>query len=205
MHSSLHFAIGIIIAGLTKPFYPAGFWPFAFIVGCSFGPDFDIIFSKYAKDFNHRNLFTHSVYIPLGLIIVGFSMQNPWILIGGISYFCHLLPDLLDWGTNLWSTGKTVGYQILLEVEERGKVLDIIKDLPEPHWFFIERYYNSTIIKIIEMGSFIVMVSCFIWLVPSNWYFIFGYMATLGFHGIEYSEYKHRANGGTPRIQLIRH
>ena len=206
MHINVHFGIGLIIASVTHYFIQLNFFTFSFIVLCGFISDFDIIFKKYAKDHNHRLLISHSIYPSLIIIIIGIILNEIWVLMGGIAYFCHILIDLIDWGTNFFYNKKMFGLRILLSPEERNDLSHIINDKsPNRQLFFVHRYYSSKVMIFLEI---IIGISTFIAVFVfaiNYWYFIFGYLFFFGFHLSEYIGLKNRKMGKKTRIPLIKH
>ena len=155
MHLSFHWAIGMIIASLSSINISMNFWLFGFIVLCAVFADFDIILRKHAIDNNHRMLFTHSIYIPLILIIFGILFSQTILIFGGISYLAHIFADLLDWGTNLFFTGKIYGPRFLLQKDERNRVKELMYKEENPAFFFVKRYYQSTLMISLEIIAII--------------------------------------------------
>ncbi len=205
MHINVHFGIGLIFASVTHYFIQLNFFTFSFIVLCGFISDFDIIFKKYAKDHNHRMLITHSIYISLIIIIIGLILNEIWVLMGGIAYFCHILIDLIDWGTNFFYNKKMFGLRILLSPEERVDLSHIINDKENRQFFFVQRYYSSKLMIFLEI---IIGISMFIALFVfaiNYWYFLFGYIFFFAFHFSEYIGLKNRKVGKKTRIPLIKH
>jgi len=210
MHINVHFGIGLIIASVTHYFIPLNFFTFSFIVLCGFISDFDIIFKKYAKDNNHRLLITHSIYPSLIIIIIGIIIgiifNYIWLLMGGIAYFCHILIDLIDWGTNFFFFNKKMfGIRILLSPEERIDLSHVINDKENRQFFFVQRYYSSKLMIFLEI---IIGISTFIGVFVFSikyWYFLFGYIFFFAFHFSEYIELKNRKMGKKTRIPIIKH
>ena len=205
MHINVHIGMGIIIASLTNYFIPLNIFTFSFIILCGFLLDFDIIFKKYAKDHNHRMLISHSIYPSLIIIIIGIILNEIWVLMGGIAYFCHILIDLIDWGTNFWFNNKMFGLRILLTPEERVDLSHVINDKENRQFFFVQRYYSSKLMIFLEI---IVGISMFIALFVfaiNYWYFLFGYIFFFAFHLSEYIGLKNRKMGKKTRIPLVKH
>ncbi|MHA1584051.1 MAG: metal-dependent hydrolase [Promethearchaeota archaeon] len=186
MHVSFHYAFGVILAGLGKLFFNLPLWMLIVIILLSIIPDIDYILSRNAPNHNHRMLLTHSIYIPLVLIILGFIISQPVLWIGGLGYLSHVCFDLLDWGTNLFMTGKIIGIRILLDKKERAIVPELMKKEIKPKWFFVRRYFSSIIILSIEIITGLGMLSVLIWLIPQYWYLIFGYILVGTLHLTEF-------------------
>ncbi|QEE15860.1 hypothetical protein DSAG12_01687 [Promethearchaeum syntrophicum] len=205
MHINVHFGIGLIIASVTHYFIQLNIFTFSFIVLCGFILDFDIIFKKYAKDHNHRMLISHSIYPSLIIIIIGIILNEIWVLMGGIAYFCHILIDLIDWGTNFFYNNKIFGLRLLLTPEERIDLSHVLEDKNNRQFFFVQRYYSSKLMIILEILIGISMFIAVFVFVINYWYFIFGYVFFFGFHLSEYIGLKNRKMGKKSRIPLINH
>ena len=94
MHINVHCAVAICLSMIFLEFLNV--FQIILIISASILIDFDFLFSKYAKDHNHRRLPTHSfipylILIPFGLLMIEFL----WIGIAGIF---HVLIDVIDWG-----------------------------------------------------------------------------------------------------------
>ncbi|UYP47864.1 hypothetical protein NEF87_004149 [Candidatus Lokiarchaeum ossiferum] len=205
MHSSVHWGLGIIIAGITSLYISVNFWIVGLIILSSIFADFDIFLRKYAQNGNHRMLFTHSIYLPMILILIGFLSSKIVIIVMGFSYLIHILIDLLDWGTNALFTNRIFGIRFLLKRDEHLRVPEIIDQEKIPQWFFVKRYYNSVIMIGIEVFVSIIMFITLFLYIPQFWYFLAGYFLTMIFHISEYLELKHLSQGGSPRIKLLKH
>jgi hypothetical protein len=203
MHTTVHVALGIIIASISSFFFQMNFWTFSVIAICGFAPDFDIVFSKKARDWNHRNLITHSIYMPSIILGIGIIFSISWIIIAAISYISHLSMDLIDWGTDLFHTNKTVGIAFLLKPLSENHTQEEIKTNPHAKWFFLELYFGSKGLKFYETLLCIIMVLMLFIFSPIYWYFIVLYIAAFIFHLVEYLEFKHLSQGGKPRISFF--
>lgn len=197
MNTNVHYGMGLIIASLTCITYSLSIWEYMFIVFCAAGPDVDFLFSKYAKDQNHRNFFTHSIYIPLILIIAGIIIEKYYFLpiwfigfhqviyIGGFAYLSHLTLDLLDWGINPLYFGKTIGFYLLLTQDEKNLAHPqtiIERETKKNPDFFTLRYYQSPVIISIDiiisaLGFFMVFG-----FVPQFWYAPIGLFVLVEYH-----------------------
>lgn len=183
MHINTHFAIGVIIASITHYFYNLTLFEFLFIVLCSFIMDFDIFLSKYARDNNHRMLISHSVIPSLVLIILGLFFLWPTILIGGITYFIHIIIDSCDWGTNFSGFHKKpFGPKFLISNEELENLSKILEDFKVKKSFFDFKYYKNKLIQAIEILVFIVMIIVLLLFALKYIYFIIFYFPLLFFH-----------------------
>lgn len=183
IHINLHFGIGIIIASISKYFFQFNFFEFFLIVLFSFLCDFDIFFSKYALDNNHRMLITHSI-IP-GMIITVLGLILNWIvlIIAGISYVIHIIIDTFDWGTNfLYFQKKQIGFKLLITKDEYMNMSKYLAQYKKPESFFDKKYYGNAVCVIIEILIFILMILfisifAFQYFLVITFYFIF-----LSFH-----------------------
>jgi hypothetical protein len=205
MHTNVHFAIGVIIGSLTSIWVPVNFWTFGIIIFCAIAPDFDIVFVKRARDTNHRNLFTHSIYLMLSLLILALIFWSGWILAAALAYLSHLCIDCLDWGLDMFHNGKTFGVTWL----KNGHDAEIQESLTKPpslrKGFFIVRYYSSVWVLILEVLLCIGMVVSFIYLLPQFWYFGLAYPVALGFHLLEYYDFRLAEKGKKLPINLPNH
>ena len=124
---------------------------------------------------------------------------------GGIAYFCHILIDLLDWGTNAFYTNKMFGLRILLTPDERIDLSHVINDKENRQFFFVHRYYSSKLMIFLEILIGISMFIALFVFAINYWYFIFGYLFFFAFHFSEYIELKNRKMGKKMKIPLIKH
>lgn len=205
MHINVHVGLGIILATIAGQFIDLTFWSFGFIIFFSIFPDFDIVFKKYAFEKNHRNLFTHSIYLALIMLIFGLIFNSELVLFGGIGYIIHLITDTFDWGCDLFYQKKNFGLSLLLSNEERENLLSILENYKIHQFFFIERYYHSNWVIVTEIIIFLTMSYLIFFIVAQFWYFIFLYFIALTVHFIEYFEVKHQNGGGQQRFRLIPH
>ena len=149
----------------------------------SFICDFDVFFSRYAKDHNHRMLITHSL-IP-GIIIILFGLIFNWygLIFSGILYLIHILIDTFDWGTNLfYFPKKPVGVKILISKEELENLPKYLANYKNNESFFDEKYYTNKIWLIIEVIAFVTMMFTLIFFALEYIYFIILYFMGLYFH-----------------------
>lgn len=159
MHIYSHLAIGIIIGSLFHSIFNFTLIEFTAIVFCAFIMDFDIFFSKYAKDNNHRMLITHSIIPAIVILILGIIILSPVIVICGLVYLIHVLIDTLDWGTNfLGIHKKPFGPKFLITKEELDSLDEILSKYKIKKSFFDFRYYKSRWILITEGILFAVMI-----------------------------------------------
>jgi len=183
MHINSHFSIGVIFASILNYYFNFNLLDFSIIILFSFICDFDVFFSKYAKDYNHRLLISHSIIPSIIIIILGYSLNWKVLIIGGINYFIHIIIDTIDWGTNLfYFQKKQIGLKLLLSKEEYENLPKYLARYKNPASFFDEKYYNSKICLAIEIILFILMV-VFIFLFAVQYSFvILFYFLGLYFH-----------------------
>jgi len=204
MHTTVHYASGLILASICHALLEFNFWVFACVVASPLIPDIDIVFSKFAKDHNHRLLFTHSLYPPFIILLIGFITQNSWILICGVGYLLHLSFDLIDWGTNIFFTGKLYGLKKLLNPQERKTYnLQEFKIGKDP-WFFFDRYYTSAITILFEIVCPLIGTILLFFYAVEYWYFIFGYITVFIFHLTLYLESQRLKQGKELRIRAYK-
>ena len=129
------------------------------IVSSAFFSDFDVFFSKYAKDYNHRNLITHSI-IPSGIFFaLGIMFNWPALIFSGFGLFMHVFLDLFDWGTNfLYFPKKTYGPRLFLSKEEEKDLQKYLAQYKNGKSFFDFKYYNSKFALTIEALIFVMMI-----------------------------------------------
>jgi len=129
------------------------------IVLLAFLCDFDIFFSKYAIDHNHRMLITHSIIPGVIIIILGIIINWIPLIIGGISYCVHVIIDTFDWGTNFfYFQKKQIGFKLLITEEEFNNLSEQISQFKNPGSFFDNKYYGNFRCIMIEILIFIIMV-----------------------------------------------
>ncbi len=128
------------------------------IVFCSFVVDFDVFFSKYAKNHNHRMLITHSIIPSIILFVLGIIFWHILIFCS-IAYFIHVFVDTFDWGTNFfYFQQKVFGLKFLISKEEFENIYDYLSKYKNPASFFDFKYYNNKICLIIEALLFVLMI-----------------------------------------------
>lgn len=129
------------------------------MVTFSFICDFDIFFSKYAKDHNHRMLITHSLIPSIIIILLGLIFNWLGLIFSGILYFIHILIDTFDWGTNLfYFPKKPVGVKILISEEELENLPKYLANYKNKESFFDEKYYTNKIWLTTEIIIFVIMI-----------------------------------------------
>ncbi len=186
MHLTFHYALGVIFASILSRLTPLSPFLFGIIVLAAFLPDFDILLSKFAPNHNHRQLISHSLFIPVISIAFGVIFRNIIITFFGLSYLSHVIVDLLDWGTNFLYNGKTYGPRILLKKEEYSQVSEMLKLEKVQKWFFVRRYYASYPILVLEIIGLFGMCLFLLFWASAFWYFGLGYLLAISFHIMEY-------------------
>ena len=127
------------------------------IIISAFICDLDIFFSKFAKQNNHRNLITHSVIPSVVILVLGFILSWPALIVSGIAYFSHVTIDLFDWGTNFfYFPQKTFGPRFFIRNEEKN-LSEYLKNYKNPQSYFDFKYYNSKLSLFIEALIFLFM------------------------------------------------
>lgn len=183
IHINSHFAIGVIVASLFNRYFDFNLFEFSLIVVISFINDFDIFFSKYAKDKNHRNLITHSIIPSLILLALGAIFSWPALIISGIVYFIHISVDTFDWGTNFfYFPKKTFGLRLLISKEEEQNLSNYLAKYKHEESFFDFKYYNSRVTVAIEVLLFVFMIICIVLFAIEYILLILLYFAGLYFH-----------------------
>jgi hypothetical protein len=159
MHINSHFAIGVSIASILNSIFSFSLLDYSIIVISSFICDFDVFFSKYAIDHNHRMLISHSLIPSIILILLGLIFNWLVIFISGIVYSVHIIIDTLDWGTNIFFFHKKpVGLKLLITKEEQENLPNYLAEYNNKESFFDSKYYNNKICIIIEVSLFILMI-----------------------------------------------
>ncbi len=159
MHINNHFAVGFIFASILNYFFNFNLLEFSFIILFSFICDFDVFFSKFAKDNNHRLLITHSIIPSIIMLLVGLIFNWMILIISAISYSSHIIIDTIDWGTNLlYFQKKQVGFKLLISKEEFKNLPKYLSEYKNPASFFDAKYYNNIKCVITEIVLFILMI-----------------------------------------------
>ena len=187
MHINSHFAVGVIIASILNYFFKFTLLEFSMIVLFSFFCDFDVLFIKFAKDHNHRLLITHSIIPSIIVIIIGYILMWPVLIICGFSYSIHIIIDTIDWGTNFfYFQKKQIGFKFLISKDEFENLPKYLAKYKVPEYFFSKKYYNNKICLAIETLLFILMLI-------SIWIFAFNYvfLILLYFFGLSFHLHRH--------------
>lgn len=159
MHINSHFAVGVIISSILNYFYDFNLFDFFLIVFFSFICDFDVFFSKYARNNNHRMLISHSIIPGSIIMLIGFLISWPALLLSGFVYLVHILIDTLDWGTNFfYFQKKQIGPKLLISKEEFENISLYLAKYKKPESFFDNKYYKSKVCISIEIILFILMI-----------------------------------------------
>ncbi len=157
VHINTHVAFGVIITAVISLIVPLTALDFLLALCGSFAQDFDFLFSKYAKDENHRLLPTHSIWPGVGAITIGIVLVAPWVVVAGINSLFHVFIDSIDWGVTIVGQQKLSGFKILL----RSKNLtleEIKKQYPKVHCYFTIQWYRNRLMQVLEVVSFVGMV-----------------------------------------------
>lgn len=183
MHINSHFAVGVIIASILNYFFKFTLLEFSMIVLFSFFCDFDVLFIKFAKDHNHRLLITHSIIPSIIVIIIGYILMWPVLIICGFTYSIHIIIDTIDWGTNFfYFQKKQIGFKFLISKDEFKNLPKYLAEYKVPEYFFSKKYYNSKVYLAIETLLFILMLIS-IWIFALHYVFLIVlYFIGLYFH-----------------------
>ncbi|TFF63487.1 MAG: hypothetical protein EU521_01485 [Promethearchaeota archaeon] len=191
MHINAHFAIGIIIASLFNAIYDFNLLEFGLIVVCGFIMDFDVFFSKFAKDGNHRMLLSHSIIPGIILFIIGMLFLWPALVISGLAFIIHIVIDTLDWGTNFFGVHKKpFGPKLLISKEEFDNIDEVLTQYKIKKAFFDIRYYSKKIIIAIEISLFIFMILTVFMFASEYFLWSLIYFPFLFFHLLVYFQMK---------------
>jgi len=159
IHINSHFSIGVIAASIFHYYFQFNLIEFVSIVICAFICDFDVFFSKFAKDRNHRNLISHSIIPSILLIVLGLIFYSTVLLLCGFVYFIHIFIDTFDWGTNFfYFPKKTFGLRLLMSKEEENDLSKYLTHYKYPESFFDFKYYSNKVCITIEAVLFIFML-----------------------------------------------
>ena len=164
MHINTHVALGIILSLIYSYFISQIFINVIAIFSMSFLIDFDFLFSKYAKNRNHRVLPTHGIIIYL--ILLPFGVFFPIFSFLGLAGLIHILIDCLDWGVGIFSPfSKKIYFGILPKPSK-----EIINDdsLRRRQCWFISTYYKSKILMFVDI--LIIGISIILLFLINVWY-----------------------------------
>jgi hypothetical protein len=157
VNANTHVAFGVIITALLSLILSLSWFEFLLALWGAFAQDFDFLLSKYAKDENHRLLFTHSIWPGVTAIGVGLLLATPWVIAAGINSLFHVFIDSIDWGVTLLGQQKLTGPKILL----RGKNLtleDIKARYPNFRCYFTIQWFRNPLMQAFEVISIVGMV-----------------------------------------------
>lgn len=183
MHINSHFAIGVSIASLINNIVPLSLLEYSIIVIFSFICDFDVFFSKYAIDHNHRMLISHSIIPSIILILLGLIFNWFALLMSGIVYSIHIVIDTIDWGTNIFFYHKKpVGLKLLITKEEQENLPKYLAAYNNKESFFDTKYYKNKICMLVEVFLFLLMMISLIVFTPQYLLIVIFYFLGLYFH-----------------------
>ncbi|MFX1327003.1 MAG: hypothetical protein ACFE91_02520 [Promethearchaeota archaeon] len=189
MHINTHIAIGLTLTSLLHYIFKLTMLEFILIAFLSFICDFDVFFSKYAKDHNHRLLISHSIIPSLIIIIIGLGLNWTALFFGGINYSIHIFIDTLDWGTNFfYFQNKQIGFKFLISKDEFENLSKYLAKYKIPASFFDEKYYNNKFCVATEIFFFLLMI-LFLLLFAIH----YSYMILLYFIGLYFHLHRHFA------------
>lgn len=215
IHLNTHLAFGAFTTLVFSAIFPGqlSFFELSACVLSACAVDLDYLLSKHAKQNNHRMLPTHSVATPAACWIIAVVLAIGWpswhslsltALICGINVLIdHDLMDSLDWGLNFFLTGKIVGKKILIGNKTPEEYYQIASKYTPSYAPFLKKYYNSKIMRALEITAFSLMVILMIgtWNAAGHdlWWVLICYAGLLGFHLYHYTKAL-RANPGMPLI-----
>jgi len=128
-------------------------------------------------------LFTHSIIPGAIIIILGLIFNLISVIIGGLSYFIHIIIDTFDWGTNFfYFQKKLVGLKLLISKEEFNNISKYLSQYRNPQSFFDQKYYGDSICLIVETLTFILMIIFITQFALEYIFLITLYFLFLGFH-----------------------
>ncbi|TXT61919.1 MAG: conserved membrane protein of unknown function [Promethearchaeota archaeon] len=183
MHINSHYALGVIIASISTYYLDFIALEYTLIIIASFICDFDVFFSLYARDRNHRNLITHSIIPSVIIIIIGVIFNWLGLIIAGFAYLLHVVIDTFDWGTNLfYFPKKTIGLRFLISKDEEENLDKYLSKYKVKSSFFDFKYYNSKIFLFSEIFLFFVMLFIISLFTLEYYYVLFFYFPFLFFH-----------------------
>lgn len=191
MHSNVHFAMGVIIASAAQYFFPTNTIMdsiyFLIIILSAIIADLDIFASKFARDNDHRNFFTHSIYPSVLILVIGVPVAILWgihvVWFSAIGYASHLFLDTLDWKVRLFYGKKQYGFAFLLTEDEqifkKTRTQLQLESGMDSTSFSIYRYFHNT--GMLTTGITIAILSFLLLFViaPRYWYVFLGYFGLL--------------------------
>jgi len=191
VHINSHFAVGMIIGSLFNSIFNFTLIEFTAIVFSAFIMDFDVLFSKFAKDNNHRMLITHSIIPSIVIILIGIVILSPVIFLCGFGYLIHIIIDTLDWGTNfLGIHKKPYGPKFLITKAELDNIEQILSTYKIKKSFFDIRYYSKKGILIVEGLLAVTMIISITLFALEFILLIIVYVLFLAFHISGYLHFK---------------
>ncbi len=128
-------------------------------------------------------LITHSIIPGVIIIILGLLFNTISVIIGGLSYFLHIIIDTFDWGTNFfYFQKKLVGLRLLISKEEFNNISNYLSQYKKKQSFFDEKYYGCSACLILETLIFILMILFITFLALEYFLVVMIYFLFLGFH-----------------------
>ncbi|HME54862.1 MAG TPA: hypothetical protein VKM55_21840 [Candidatus Lokiarchaeia archaeon] len=215
IHVNTHLAFGTFTTLLFTAIFPGqlSFFEVAACILSACVVDVDFLFSKFMKYHNHRLLPTHSAVMPAALFIIAIVLTLGWpamsslsltAIICGINVLIdHDLVDSYDWGLNFFLNGKIVGKKILIGNKTPDEYYQLASKYVPEHAPFIKKYYESNIMRALEIIAFSLMVISLLlsWNGAGHeqWWVLICYVGFLGFH-LHYYIKEVRNNPGIPTI-----
>lgn len=190
MQVNSHFALGMIVGLISYHFFKFPLMITLIIIGAAAIQDLDFLFSKYAKNNNHRYFFTHSIWPTVIVVSIGLILGEAWIIITGISIFTHIFVDMMDWGLNLFYNGKIIGLG-LLNPELKGKTIDYeAEGIYYKQFYFTKKYFSSKLFVSMDLAF---LITCIVLIIVTQfpWPFLMiAYVITWAYHLNRYFQQK---------------
>lgn len=172
----MHIAQGIIFALLFHPFL--NFFEFYVVFFFPIVIDFDFLFSRLAKNENHRRLITHSL-LPY-VVLSAFGFIYPLFFILSLCGIVHLFIDVIDWGTALLAPFYKDPIGGILPHVPTNLLSE--SNFKQRQCWFTTTYFNSWVIRIIEV-FFLVLTIIVILILNAQYIWLMGfYVLFLAFH-----------------------
>lgn len=212
LHLNAHLAMGTVVAVVATRLVPVPLSPveLAACILASCVVDADFVFTRVARDRNHRMLPTHSLLVPcacwlLAAIVAFTSLQHAsiaWMLVAcGANILVHLLVDSIDWGLNLFLRGRLVGLKLLLGARTSAEFHELASKVTPPITMFYHVYFHDRRILAIEGASACAMILSLLlaWDVAAvHWWVPVTYVALLALHAGGYARHAGQLAGGSP-------
>jgi len=178
LHINTHVAIGSILS-LIYSYFIDSFTVNIIVIFCiSFLIDFDFVFSRYAKNRNHRVLPTHGIIIYLIILPIGIFLPVFYFI--SIAGVVHVLIDCLDWGVGILSPFSKKIYFGRLPKPPETVINE--ESLRKRQCWFTTTYYNSKFLLFLEILFMIFAIFTIFFIDIAYWWFLLIYFFFLGIH-----------------------